>query len=87
MRNGVAALSYCDQLTFGVSSDYDSAPEVELLGRAIADGITELVKAAQAIAPEPTTTQTSRRRPAHKRARTATAAVAASPKARRSRAA
>jgi diacylglycerol O-acyltransferase len=87
MRNGVAALSYCDQLTFGISSDYDSAPEVELLGRAIAGGITELVEAAQAMAPEPTTTQTTRRRPAHKRARTATAAVAASPKAGRSRAA
>ena len=79
MRTGVAALSYCDQLTFGISSDYDSAPEVDVLGRAIADGITELVDAARAIAPctkhpdplppssaQPSTRQDprSRRRPA-----------------------
>jgi hypothetical protein len=48
MRTGVAVLRYCDQLTFGITLDYDGAPEVELVGRAIADGVTELVEAARA---------------------------------------
>jgi WS/DGAT/MGAT family acyltransferase len=87
MRTGVAALSYCDQLTFGISSDYDSAPEVELLGRAIADGINELVQAARAMATAPATTQTAAGRPARKRVRAAAGTVAASPKGRRPRAA
>ena len=47
IRTGVAALSYRDQLSFGVTLDYDSAPEVELIGRAITDGLADLVKAAR----------------------------------------
>jgi hypothetical protein len=69
MRTGVAVLSYCDQLTFGISADYDRAPEVDLLGCAIADGITELVEAAQAMATERYRPRLAPRRPAHKRAR------------------
>jgi len=49
IRTGVSILTYCDQMAFGITSDYDSAPEVELLGRAIADGVTELVEAARAV--------------------------------------
>jgi diacylglycerol O-acyltransferase / wax synthase len=48
MRTGIAALSYCDQLTFGLTLDYDSAPEVDLIGGAIADGLAELLDAARA---------------------------------------
>ena len=43
----MAALSYRDQLLFGVTLDYDSAPEVELIRRAITDGLADLVKAAR----------------------------------------
>ena len=43
----MAALSYRDQLSFGVTLDYDSAPDVELIGRAITDGLADLVKAAR----------------------------------------
>jgi diacylglycerol O-acyltransferase len=87
MRTGVAALSYCDQLTFGISSDYDSVPEVDVLGRAIADGITELVDAARATAPATPRAEIRTRRPVRSRAR-ATSGVAAAPrKARQPRSA
>ena len=87
MRTGVAALSYCDQLTFGISSDYDSAPEVDVLGRAIADGITELVDAARATAPGAPSTEIRSRRPARSRAAHRTAVAAAPRKARQPRSA
>jgi diacylglycerol O-acyltransferase len=48
MRTGIAALSYCDQLTFGLTLDYDSAPEVDLIGGAIAHSLAELLDAARA---------------------------------------
>ncbi|UBU18231.1 WS/DGAT/MGAT family O-acyltransferase [Nonomuraea gerenzanensis] len=35
LRTGVSIFTYCDQVTFGVTGDYDSAPEVEGLARAI----------------------------------------------------
>ena len=43
----MAALSYRDQLSFGVTLDDDSVPEAELIGRAITDGLADLVKAAR----------------------------------------
>ncbi len=46
LRTGVAILSYCGQVAFGVTSDYGSTPEAAALARAIEDGISELVKAA-----------------------------------------
>jgi WS/DGAT/MGAT family acyltransferase len=49
LRTGVAILTYCDRIAFGVTADYDSAPEADLLARAIGTGIAELV----ALAPEP----------------------------------
>ena len=43
VRVGTAILSYNGQLAFGVTGDFDTAPDVDVLARAIADGITELV--------------------------------------------
>lgn len=43
VRVGTAILSYNGQLAFGVTGDFDTAPDVDLLARSIADGITELV--------------------------------------------
>jgi len=48
LRTGVAMLSYCDRLAFGVTADYDSAPEADLLASAIEQGIAELVAAVAA---------------------------------------
>ncbi|GAA2216202.1 diacyglycerol O-acyltransferase [Nonomuraea monospora] len=35
LRTGVSIFTCCDQVTFGVTGDYDSAPEVERLARSI----------------------------------------------------
>jgi len=46
VRIGVAIFSYDGEVTFGVTGDYDGAPDVEVLARGIEDGMTELVKLA-----------------------------------------
>jgi diacylglycerol O-acyltransferase len=47
LRLGVATLSYCDQLVFGVTGDRDSSPDIDVLARGIEDGLAELVAAAR----------------------------------------
>jgi WS/DGAT/MGAT family acyltransferase len=46
MRVGVAVFSYDGRLTFGVTSDYDAVPDVEVLCRGIEAGMAELLEAA-----------------------------------------
>lgn len=46
IRTGVAIFSYCDGVTFGITGDYDTTPDLEVLARGIEAGITALVKAA-----------------------------------------
>jgi diacylglycerol O-acyltransferase len=46
MRVGVAIVSYNGKLGFGVTGDYDAAPDVGVLARGIEDAIAELLKAA-----------------------------------------
>jgi diacylglycerol O-acyltransferase len=50
IRIGIAIFSYCDQITFGITGDYDTTPDLEVLAQGIADGIATLVKVAQASA-------------------------------------
>lgn len=45
LRTGVAMLSYADTFTFGITADYDAAPDVEKLARGIEDGVKQLVAA------------------------------------------
>ena len=45
VRIGVAIFSYDGKLSFGVTGDYDTAADIEVLCRGIEDGITELQKA------------------------------------------
>jgi diacylglycerol O-acyltransferase / wax synthase len=47
-RTGVAIFSYVGRLTFGVTADFDSIPDVGVLTRGIEQGMEELVKAAEA---------------------------------------
>ncbi len=42
VRVGTAILSYNGRLFYGVTGDFDTAPDVDVLATAIADGITEL---------------------------------------------
>lgn len=45
VRIGVAIFSYAGLLTFGVTGDYDQAPDTDVLCRGIEDGIRELLAA------------------------------------------
>ncbi len=49
LRTGVSILSYCDQITFGVTTDYAIAPDPSVLADAITDGIRELLDAVPAV--------------------------------------
>jgi len=47
IRIGVAIFSYRDQMTFGLTGDYDTTPDLEVLARGIEDGVANLLKAAR----------------------------------------
>ena len=44
VRIGVAIFSYDGQVTFGITGDYDTTPDLDVLSRGIEDGMAELVK-------------------------------------------
>jgi diacylglycerol O-acyltransferase len=46
LRTGVSILSYCGNLTFGITGDYDTTPDIDVLVRGIERGIADLLKAA-----------------------------------------
>jgi diacylglycerol O-acyltransferase len=46
VRIGVAMFSYRDALTFGITADYDSVRDIEVLADGIAQSMAELVRAA-----------------------------------------
>ena len=48
LRTGIAMLSYADTFAFGITADYDAAPDVEKLARGIEDGVQRLVAAGRA---------------------------------------
>ncbi|QLY28557.1 wax ester/triacylglycerol synthase family O-acyltransferase [Nocardia huaxiensis] len=47
LRTAVAILSYVDQLTFGITGDYDGAPDIELIADGIHSATAELLAAAR----------------------------------------
>jgi diacylglycerol O-acyltransferase len=44
LRTGVAIFTYCDQMTFGITGDFEHTPEVDLLASAINEAIDELAE-------------------------------------------
>jgi WS/DGAT/MGAT family acyltransferase len=46
LRTGICILSYCDSVTFGITGDYASTPDIQALATGIEEGVTELLKAA-----------------------------------------
>jgi len=46
VRTGISVFTYCDRLTFGITGDYDTTPDLDALARGIEEGVSELVKAA-----------------------------------------
>jgi diacylglycerol O-acyltransferase len=47
VRIGVAIFSYNGLVNFGVTGDYDSSPDVDVLCRGIEEGMAELQKLAE----------------------------------------
>ena len=50
IRIGVAIFSYLDSLNFGITGDYDTAPDVDVLAAGICAGLGDLQKAALELA-------------------------------------
>ncbi len=48
LRTGVSIFSYCGQVTFGITADYASTPDIGVLAKGIETGIAELLAAARA---------------------------------------
>ena len=48
LRTGIAMLSYADNFVFGITADYDTAPDIEALAAGIEDGVAQLVAASRA---------------------------------------
>jgi WS/DGAT/MGAT family acyltransferase len=47
LRTGISILSYCDTVTFGITGDYATTPDIAVLARGIGTGIGELLNAAR----------------------------------------
>jgi WS/DGAT/MGAT family acyltransferase len=69
IRVGIAIFSYAGGLTFGLTGDYDSMPDLETLGRGIEEGVSELRPLAAARAPKESTGPDGRRGTRRPRAR------------------
>jgi diacylglycerol O-acyltransferase / wax synthase len=52
LRMGVAIFSYNGMLNFGVTGDYDTAPDIGVLCRGVEDGMSELLKLAGDTGPD-----------------------------------
>ena len=48
LRTGISIFTYCGNVTFGITGDYGTTPDLEVLAHGIEDGISELLAAAQA---------------------------------------
>ena len=46
VRIGVAIFSYCGQITFGITGDYETCPDVDVLAQGIRDGVGRLIEEA-----------------------------------------
>jgi diacylglycerol O-acyltransferase / wax synthase len=47
LRTGIAMISYADKFIFGITADYDTAPDIEALAAGIENGVAQLVKASR----------------------------------------
>jgi len=47
LRTGIAMLSYADTFVFGITADYDAAPDLGALAVGIENGVAQLVKASR----------------------------------------
>ena len=47
LRTGIAMVSYADNFVFGITADFDTAPDIEALASGIEDGVERLVRASR----------------------------------------
>ncbi len=47
VRTGIAMVSYADAFVFGITADYDTAPDIEALAAGIVNGVAQLVAATR----------------------------------------
>jgi WS/DGAT/MGAT family acyltransferase len=47
LRTGISIFTYCGNVTFGITGDYDTTPDIEVLARGIEDSVSELLDAAR----------------------------------------
>ena len=47
LRIGISIFSYCDNVTFGLTGDYATTPDLDVLARGIENGVGELLAKAQ----------------------------------------
>ena len=47
LRTGISIFSYCGRLTFGVTGDFATTPDIDVLARGIQTGISDLLAAAR----------------------------------------
>ena len=47
VRTGISIFTYCDNVTFGITGDYDTMPDIDVLARGIENGVAELLDAAR----------------------------------------
>jgi WS/DGAT/MGAT family acyltransferase len=69
IRIGIAIFSYDGGLNFGVTGDYDSAADIDVLCRGIEKGMAELARAAEAAAKPPNGKRAPSRRRAQEKAK------------------
>jgi hypothetical protein len=43
----VSIFTYCGQMTFGITGDYATTPDIDVLARSIEQGVSELTEAAR----------------------------------------
>ncbi len=48
LRTGIAMVSYADTFVFGITADYDTAPDIDALAAGIENGVAQLVAAGRA---------------------------------------
>ncbi|HEY0226082.1 MAG TPA: WS/DGAT domain-containing protein, partial [Mycobacterium sp.] len=48
LRTGIAMVSYVDSFVFGITADYDTAPDIDALAAGIEDGVAQLLAASRA---------------------------------------
>jgi diacylglycerol O-acyltransferase len=49
VRTGITIFTYCDNVTFGITGDYASNPDLQILADGIENGIAELLTAAKGL--------------------------------------